>query len=678
VTMSKQRAKKAPTPRPNIPAPVKSFKFLWVLLLLPLGGLLWWLWPAASSPVFVAPPRPLEAPASAPTPSSWFDRRLPTAQLYVGSARCQECHKQEHDSWSATSHAMAMQKATTDSVVGNFRGATFEGDGISAEMTQEGATFFMETPDAQGQKQKLSVDYVLGFKRAQEYLTQLPDGRLQILPLSYSINGRRWFAPLSLTIGALSTRSPFHWTSSRRTFNRECFDCHLTGMETRYDTEQDRYQTQWVELGVSCEACHGPGKQHTEAPSKENILDPNALSQERQLALCGRCHSPRNMHFSQFNNEHSFFPGDLYEDYFAPVLLGQLGPSGGPSFYPDARPKEPGAEYQAILQSKCYRESALTCSTCHSEHNKTSAASNDLCGGCHTKELQSLAQHSKHSVAGKAGQCVSCHMPKLVPSLSGFATDHSIDIPNPDNTRDYDIPSACVQCHSDQSAAWASKQFRFLYGAKSLSRRSDLVRLFLTAGDPKEAKTVKDELIALLRDPREASVIRAVAASALSGFREPKSIEALTEALTDLEVWVRASAASALAVLGKERATPVAINALTSTLDDPSLWVRMQAATSLYAFGNAGGREFFESLAASDYGSWYRVRAFLAINAAQRSLYDIAQEEIRVTLLDKPDFVEMYRLLSNVLQQQAQPDMAKEAMRKLLRFDPADPAALGQ
>jgi hypothetical protein len=672
-TMSKSKKIIAPTPSETAPArPSGQF---WWLLLLPLGSILWWRWPSGPQSSFVAPPRPTEASVSATDPALWFDRSAPFAQIFVGSVRCQSCHTAEHASWSLKAHSVAMQEATSQTILGDFRDVTFEGDGISAMLTQEGARFFVETPNAQGQNQKLSVDYVLGSKRSQEYLTQLPDGRLQILPLSYSIKAKRWFAPLSLTIGVLSRLSPFSWTNARRTFNRECFDCHLTGMETRYDTEQDRYQTQWVELGVSCEACHGPGKQHAEAPSKANILNPNALSQDRQLALCGRCHSSRTMHFSLFNSEHSFFPGDLYEDYFSPVNLGQLGPKGGPSFYPDARPKESGAEYQALLQSRCYQRSGMTCSTCHSEHNETSPASNVLCGGCHTKELQALPQHSKHSVEGQAGQCVSCHMPKLISTLAGFTTDHTIDIPNPDNTRDYDIPSACVQCHSDHPASWASKQFRFLYGAEALSRRSGLAKMFLTAGEPKEAKQVKEKLIFLLQDSQEAPLLRAVAASALSGYRDPLSVAALADALTDPAVWVRASAAVALATLGKDRATQVATHALIEALQDRSLWVRMQAATSLYAFGEPRGRAFFESLASEGYQNWYRVRAFLALNAVQRNLLDIAQEEIRVTLLDKPDFLEMYRLLSKLFLQQNQPELAKEPMRKLLRFDPSDPEA---
>ena len=393
------------------------------------------------------------------------------------------------------------------------------------------------------------------------------------------------------------------------------------------------------------------------------------------MALCGRCHSPRTMHFSLFNSARAFFPGDLYEDYFAPVLLGQLGPKGGPSFYPDARPKEAGAEYQAILQSRCYQSSRMTCSTCHSDHSPQDAASNNLCGGCHPKELQNLSKHSKHSAEGKAGQCVACHMPKMIPSLAASTTDHTIGIPNPDNTRDHDIPNACGQCHIEQPASWASKQFRFLYGAKALARRSDLAKLFLTAGEPKEAKLVKERLIALLRDATEAPLVRAVAASALSGYRDPASVAALVEALADPGVWVRASAATALATLGKDRATPAAINGLLAALEDDSLWVRMQAATSLYAFGQPRGRELFESLAAEGYSDWYRVRAFLALNAAQRGLFDIAQEEIRVTLLDKPDFVEMYRLLANMYAQQQRPEEAREAMRKLLRFDPSDAEA---
>jgi hypothetical protein len=650
----------------------KKISRLWWLASLPLLGVgAWLLLPGQRMSQYKTSPRPTEAPSDAPDPAFWFDRKAPFSQLFVGSASCLSCHSAQHSSWKKTSHSIAMQAATPDSVLGDFNGKSVNDEGVSASMSQQGDQYIFTLNDKNNQSVSTKIDYVLGGKRAQEYLTRREDGRLQVLPLSYSTSAKRWFAPLALTVKDISAKSPFFWENSRRTFNRECFDCHVTGMEVRYDPTQDRYDSTWVEMGVSCEACHGPGRQHAEKPAGDNIINPRALSQERQLSLCGRCHSARSMHFSQFNSDNTFFPGDLYEDYFSPVLLGQLGPNGGPSFYPDVRPKEPGVEYQALLQSRCYQNSRMTCSTCHSDHEALDPTSNALCGGCHSEQLKDMSEHSKHKSDGAASRCVSCHMPKIIPTLSGAVTDHTIDIPNPENTKDFDIPSACVSCHTERSAEWAVSQFRTLFRSDRASRRRNLANLFLAAGDIKVAKQIDDKLIALLQDQRESGLIRSVAVSVLRGYRNKKSIAALIGVLRDRDVWIRANAAAGLALLGNNNKTPEATTALEAMLKDSSRWVQLQAAISLYAFGEASAREHIEAWVRGDFPQWYRLRALLALNATQRSLFDIAQEDARIALIDKPDFVEMYRLLYSIFNSRGQAERAQEEFQKMLRFDPA-------
>jgi len=41
-----------------------------------------------------------------------------------------------------------------------------------------------------------------------------------------------------------------------------CADCHSTNVHRNYDFDEDRYDTSWSEIDVSCEACHGPGSKH--------------------------------------------------------------------------------------------------------------------------------------------------------------------------------------------------------------------------------------------------------------------------------------------------------------------------------------------------------------------------------------------------------------------------------
>lgn len=67
------------------------------------------------------------------------------------------------------------------------------------------------------------------------------------------------------------------WSESITPYDYACFRCHTTGPQDGSDT--------FAEVGVRCEACHGPGSLHAATPTRASMtLDDSA-------ALCGRCHS---------------------------------------------------------------------------------------------------------------------------------------------------------------------------------------------------------------------------------------------------------------------------------------------------------------------------------------------------------------------------------------------------
>ena len=41
-----------------------------------------------------------------------------------------------------------------------------------------------------------------------------------------------------------------------------CAECHSTQLKKIYLEAEDRYETTWSEIDVSCEACHGPASTH--------------------------------------------------------------------------------------------------------------------------------------------------------------------------------------------------------------------------------------------------------------------------------------------------------------------------------------------------------------------------------------------------------------------------------
>ena len=47
-------------------------------------------------------------------------------------------------------------------------------------------------------------------------------------------------------------------------WNFMCAECHTTGLRKNYDAAKDSFQTNFAELGVGCESCHGPGAGHVD------------------------------------------------------------------------------------------------------------------------------------------------------------------------------------------------------------------------------------------------------------------------------------------------------------------------------------------------------------------------------------------------------------------------------
>ena len=58
---------------------------------------------------------------------------------------------------------------------------------------------------------------------------------------------------------------------------QNCSGCHTTNRSVR--------EPAWSEMGVGCEACHGPGREHV-----SNMGDTGKIVMSREADICGRCH----------------------------------------------------------------------------------------------------------------------------------------------------------------------------------------------------------------------------------------------------------------------------------------------------------------------------------------------------------------------------------------------------
>ncbi len=210
-------------------------------------------------------------------------RRPPPALTYVGTTSCATCHSDAYQNWLLSDHRHAMEEANPQSVVGDFKDATFDYFGILFALLTRDGKYYVETDNAKGESETFEISYTFGHYPLQQYLIEFPDGRLQALTTAWDSRpaaegGQRWY---SLYPNEKVTHDdPLHWTGAFQNWNSRCASCHSTDLVKNYSRETDRYDTQWKEINVGCEACHGPGARHVAWANGQGSLENKGLVTE--------------------------------------------------------------------------------------------------------------------------------------------------------------------------------------------------------------------------------------------------------------------------------------------------------------------------------------------------------------------------------------------------------------
>jgi hypothetical protein len=421
-----------------------------------------------------------------PTPRNLHERE------YVGSGACQRCHPDHHASWARTFHRTMTQSASDESVLGAFDGRTLSYGGFEATMFREDEDFVISLTSNGRELERARIDRTVGSRRYQQYLVRRDDSWWR-LPVAWDVEEARFFHmnaafltpdPAGFGDQAIA-RTDFERHVTR--WNDNCVFCHNVSPNPGLDSRSERFDTEVAELGIGCEACHGPGSEHVtrnadpvrryllhfegdDGSGDPTIISPRRLSPERRADVCGRCHGQRITDDVSAFLVHGdpFVPGDDLAMYSSPLWhdtsLGEHERAFEARFWGDGTARLTAYEYQGLLQSRCASEGALTCTDCHGMHDgdprgqlRPALADGDsMCAGaCHSDLASARAarEHTGHDDV----RCVDCHMPRIVFGVRDVHRSHRIDVPRPMANARAGRTDACTLCHLDEGPAWAEQ-----------------------------------------------------------------------------------------------------------------------------------------------------------------------------------------------------------------------------
>jgi len=363
---------------------------------------------------------------------------------FVGSETCKKCHERTYLEWRTSLHSRMMRDVKADPLanIGNFSSSS------------EVRTF-----------NESEVAYTLGSQWRQQYLKKEGDNLL-VLPASYHFNTDKW-----------TTYHPD--VPKKREWWKECAGCHATGVDPEKKT--------FVEMGVSCEACHGPGSNHVEAiPGFEipTIISAARLNSALSAQICGSCHTRGR----EINGGKYAYPVK-YQTHKGEANLQLYFDAVNPThehdaeyFWPSGESKYSNQQYVDWKQSE-HAKVGVTCATCHSViRSKTRLFEDRLCKSCHTT-IQYRSVHRIHTF----GSCVRCHMPRVASiGEAGDAHSHTFRFMYPQASLEAGgldkQPNACNSCHHHKDTP-VETMAGFLEAAKT----NDMPKPVLVHQQPQES-----------------------------------------------------------------------------------------------------------------------------------------------------------------------------------------------
>lgn len=262
---------------------------------------------------------------------------------YEGSDLCIACHALQHEEWSGSLHARTVHPPT------------------SAE------TSILSRALLCGNEEPI---YVLGERHSRRFMVPSPTepGRHALLPCRYDTGTAEW---VSLHEGDWKTL----------TWEKSCGACHTSGFSS------DNFS--FKELGVGCEACHGPASRHGGYKIGGAMISFSKIRGKEEVIICASCHLQGGRSRSTgLNYARNYQAGDeLFADYDFDWAALDKPLSPDESAAPDPSPID---LHQKLLIRDVVtkRRDDLRCTSCHEFHGMGHArheklARQEFCHLCH-------------------------------------------------------------------------------------------------------------------------------------------------------------------------------------------------------------------------------------------------------------------------------------------------------
>lgn len=292
-----------------------------------------------------------------------------------------------------------------------------------------------------------------------------------------------------------------------KSWQKNCAGCHTTGSlsdGTSNATKQNA-NGEWVndfyELNVGCEACHGPGSEHIDAPFNEKA---DYIWKSTDSNVCAQCHVRGKSPDGNHGFPTDIYPGDEVWDHYD-LADNVFWPDGNTSkkhhqqwmdWNTSGHAHEPPAFVKQASCANCHTpEGAMeylaggeleelpeevtwnvACVACHGPHGTENEhdirlPEEKLCAECHTAEGASPPDTPHHPMkemlAGTGGSgligdlrmggavtCTDCHMPFTAKSAVPYdIASHTFNIIEPEATIEMGIPNSCTSsCHDGKGS----------------------------------------------------------------------------------------------------------------------------------------------------------------------------------------------------------------------------------